>query len=210
MKKITTLFARNMETDRRVRDEIAPGAEWVANGEGVPTIKVDGVCTLVRDGQLYRRFTEQAPGYMVGGGKTRKPQTHSMFEPTSDLDPNTGKREGWIPVGDGPEDQYLRAAFADFSTKMGSTLAGFEGTCEFLGPKSQGNVESVPAHILLPHAWCEPIPDAPRTFEALRDYLGERDIEGIVWHHPDGRMVKIKGKDFGHKRRRRHEDPAAR
>jgi hypothetical protein len=26
-----------------------------------------------------------------------------------------------------------------------------------------------------------------------------KDIEGIVWHHPDGRMVKIKKKDFGYK-----------
>ena len=24
-------------------------------------------------------------------------------------------------------------------------------------------------------------------------------VEGIVWHHPDGRMVKIKRKDFGFK-----------
>ena len=23
------------------------------------------------------------------------------------------------------------------------------------------------------------------------------DIEGIVWHHPDGRMAKIKRRDFG-------------
>lgn len=35
----------------------------------------------------------------------------------------------------------------------------------------------------------------------LRSYLANKDIEGIVWHHPDGRMVKIKGKDFGLKRR---------
>ena len=36
--------------------------------------------------------------------------------------------------------------------------------------------------------------------DALREYLRCRDIEGIVWHHPDGRMVKIKGKDFGFRR----------
>ena len=24
-------------------------------------------------------------------------------------------------------------------------------------------------------------------------------LEGVVWHHPDGRMVKIKRKDFGYK-----------
>jgi hypothetical protein len=29
----------------------------------------------------------------------------------------------------------------------------------------------------------------------------DHNIEGIVWHHSDGRMVKIKAKDFGIKRR---------
>jgi hypothetical protein len=41
---------------------------------------------------------------------------------------------------------------------------------------------------------------APRTFDALREYLKPQDIEGIVWHHPDGRMAKIKKRDFGLKR----------
>ena len=38
---------------------------------------------------------------------------------------------------------------------------------------------------------------APTTIKA---YLADGKIEGIVWHHPDGRMVKIKAKDFGIKR----------
>jgi len=42
--------------------------------------------------------------------------------------------------------------------------------------------------------------DAPRKFEEIKAYLADKDIEGIVWHHPDGRMVKIKKKDFGYKR----------
>lgn len=46
----------------------------------------------------------------------------------------------------------------------------------------------------------EVLADCPRAFDALREYLRGRDIEGVVWHHPDGRMVKIKGKDFGLKR----------
>ena len=88
MKKIVSLFQRNYDTDRLVRDELVPGAEWVANGEGVATLQM---------GRL----------------------------------------------------------------------------------------------------------DAPRTFDALRAFLADHDdIEGIVWHHPDGRMVKIKGKDFGIKRRK--------
>jgi hypothetical protein len=44
------------------------------------------------------------------------------------------------------------------------------------------------------------IPDAPRMFEGLRTWLAENDVEGIVWHHPDGRMAKIKARDFGLKR----------
>jgi hypothetical protein len=28
------------------------------------------------------------------------------------------------------------------------------------------------------------------------DYLRDKPIEGIVWHHEDGRMVKIKKADF--------------
>jgi hypothetical protein len=44
------------------------------------------------------------------------------------------------------------------------------------------------------------LPDVPRDFHALGEYLATHAIEGVVWHHDDGRMVKIKGMDFGHKR----------
>ena len=55
MRKIQSLFMRNYEGDGQVRDEIVPGSEWVANGEGVATRKWDGTCCLVRDGKLYKR-----------------------------------------------------------------------------------------------------------------------------------------------------------
>ena len=38
----------------------------------------------------------------------------------------------------------------------------------------------------------EPLPP-----EALRAYLLPLNIEGIVWTHADGRMVKVKKRDFG-------------
>lgn len=179
MKKIISLFQRNYETDRLVRDEVVPGAEWVLAGEGVATIKFDGVCTMVRDGKVYKR-------YELKPGKTAP----SDWEAADDVDETTGKQMGWVPVGDGPEDKYLREC----------AIPNFDCTCEFLGPKSQGNVEGIPAHVLLPHELAERLPDAPRDFNALREYLSSGEIEGIVWHHPDGRMVKIKAKDFGFKR----------
>ena len=98
----------------------------------------------------------------------------------------------WIAVGDGPEDRWSREAFA-------TSTALPDGTYELCGPKVQGNPEGVPAHCLVTHGG-EVLPDFPRTFDGMRDALRSGEIEGVVFHHPDGRMAKVKGKDFGFKR----------
>ena len=181
MKKIPSLFQRDFN-NRLVVDKITPGTEWVLAGEGKATVKVDGTCCLVRAGKLFKR-------YEVKPGGTPPPN----FEPANEVDENTGKQQGWLPVGDGPEDKYHREAFRDGQ--------GFlDGTYELLGPKVQGNPEKSPQHRLVSHNSLDLDEPVPTGFNELRAYLGSRDIEGIVWHHPDGRMVKIKGKDFGLKR----------
>jgi hypothetical protein len=175
VKKIISLFQRNYEGDRLVRDEVVPGAEWVIAGEGVATEKIDGTCCLVKDGKLFKRY-EVKPG--------RKPPVD--FIPANDVDEKTGKQQGWRPVGDGPEDAYHREANATI---------GADGTYELMGPKVQGNPYGVSRHTLEPHG-AVTLPDAPRDFQGLAGYLQSAGIEGIVWHHPDGRMVKIKANDF--------------
>jgi len=180
MKKIISLFARNYDGNRCVRDEIVPGAEWVAAGEGIATVKRDGTCCMIRDGKLWKR-------YDVKDGKTPP----SDFEPAQEPDPVTGHWPGWRPVGDGPEDRYHREAF---EAHVGRATS--RGTYELVGPKINGNPENLVQHVLLRHG-SEILWDAPRTFNALRVYLEGLDIEGIVWHHSDGRMVKIKTRDFG-------------
>jgi len=157
-----------------VRDEIVPGAEWVPAGEGVATRKYDGTCCMVRDGKLWKR-------YEVKKGKTPPPN----FEAANDPDPITGKQQGWVPVGDGPEDRWHREAFDGQA----------DGTYELCGPKVQGNPEGFESHVLIPHGQ-DILEEAPRTYDEIREYLEKRTIEGIVWHHPDGRMVKIKKRDF--------------
>jgi len=187
MKKIISLFQRNYEGDHFVRDEIVPGAEWVIAGEGVGTRKFDGTCCMVRAGKLYKRYDAK-------NGKTPPPN----FEPAQDPDPVTGHWPGWLPVGDGPEDKYHREALAEYGA---DDL--YDGTYELIGPKVQSNAEHINEHILVRHGG-EVIPENPRTFDAIREFLFRyRDsegftIEGIVWHHPDGRMVKIKRKDFNY------------
>jgi len=38
------------------------------------------------------------------------------------------------------------------------------------------------------------------TSKVLKAWMTGRDVEGIVWHHPDGRMAKLKLRDFGIRR----------
>lgn len=186
MKKIISLYQRNYDGDHLVRDEVVPGAEWVLAGEGAATRKYDGTCCLIRDRRLYKRFD-------LKPGKPPPPD----FE-VEQHDPVTGKSFGWVPVGDGPEDRWHRQAFERLTGRdRGGEL---DGTYELLGPKIQGNPERFTEHELVAHADAAVLPDAPRDFEGLRSYLAEAAIEGIVWHHPEGRMVKIKSRDFGLKR----------
>ena len=174
MKKIISLFQRNYEGDRLVRNEIVPGAEWVIAGEGIATRKYDGTCCLIRSGKFYKRY-EVKPGGKAPVG----------FEPANDVDEATGKQQGWMPVGDGPEDKWHREAFAGGADSFDQPLT--DGTYELLGPKVQGNVEKTSRHVLVPHGKTT-LSDAPRDFDGIKIYLDAKDIEGIVWHHPDGRM----------------------
>ena len=58
MKKIPTLFERKYKNHKVV--EISPnvteGMEWVLDGEGVATIKIDGSCCAIIDGVFYKRY----------------------------------------------------------------------------------------------------------------------------------------------------------
>lgn len=190
MKKIISLFQRNYDGDRLVRDELVPGAEWVANGEGVATQKFDGTSCLVRDGKLFKR-------YEIKKGRTAP----EGFEAAQDQDKVTGDVTGWVPVGIGPEDQWHREAFAQRHHHYWE-----DGTYELCGPKVQGNPEGFKTHILIRHGNDE-LPECPRTHASLKAYLATANIEGVVWHHPDGRMVKIKAKDFGLKRTQSCKEP---
>lgn len=186
MKKIPTIFARNYETDRLVRDEVTPGCEWVLAGEGIATPKWDGTCCMVRDGVLYRRHDRKR-------GKPA-PEGWEPCEPEPDL--VTGHWPGWVPVGDGPEDRWHREGFAKRAEERGGID---DGTYELIGPKVQGNPHDMRhGHWLVDHGGPPLAGNFRRTFDGIRSaVVAMEDFEGIVFHHPDGRMAKIKRRDFG-------------
>jgi len=200
MQKIISLFQRNYDGDRLVRDEIVPGAEWVARGEGQATRKFDGTCCLVKDGKLFKRYDAK-------NGKNPP----EGFVPAQEPDPNTGHWPGWLLCSrDNPADRWHWQAWDNQHTLP-------NGTYELCGPKVQSDAErdyrmseqpDQDIHVLIPHGSYVFASEGngnlydgcPRTFRALRQWFVGKDIEGIVWHHPDGRMVKIKKRDFGMKR----------
>ena len=182
MQKIISLFKRDYEGTRLVYDEIVPGAEWGVMCEGVATEKWDGTACLVRDGKLYKRYDAK---------KGRTPPAN--FEPAqAEPDEITGHFPGWVPVGNGTEDKYHRQAW---------NLAGHalpNGTYELVGENIQGNPYDMAECQLLRHGSEIITPEPERTFDGLKTWFKQHpEVEGIVWHHPDGRMVKVKARDFG-------------
>lgn len=177
MNKIPTIFVRDMSKQPAlVTPEWAAGCEWVRDGEGIPTVKYDGTSVLVRKGKMFKRRELRA-------GDSAPADFESLG-----TDKNTGKTVGWVPVGDGPDDRWHREAF--------DINAWEDGTYELIGPKVQGNKNHASHHTLIQHGG-DPIRDDPRTFEQIRELLSILEVEGFVWHHPDGRMAKIKRRDFG-------------
>ena len=153
MKKIQSLFQRNYETDRLVRNEVVPCSEWVMDGEGIATRKWDGTCCLIQDGQFYRRLD-------VKNGKTPP----KGFIPAQEPDVITGHCPGWILCDrSSNENKYYFEAY--------DKQASWEnGTYELCGERINGNPEHIIGHVLIRHGK-EIIDDAPRTYEKLKNMV---------------------------------------
>ncbi len=187
MRKIPTVFQRDMSGENRRKlcfDAVVPDAAWVTAGEGVAKRKWDGTCVMIHDGNYFKRYDAKH-------GKTPPPG----FIPAQDPDPETGHWPGWIEVGSGPDDKWHWEAMQNTSLEL--TQVTGPRTFELCGPKLQANPERFETHVLLAHDLAEEYPDCPRTFEGLREWFKGKDIEGVVFHHPDGRMAKVKKRDFG-------------
>jgi len=181
MKKIPTLFNRDFEKDPRyVTENLNPEAKWVIDGEGVATRKYDGTCCMVENSKLWKRH------------EVKKGKQEPLGFRLVDEDITTGKKQGWVEVGLGNEDKWHREAVGGNPEKVNLE----DGTYELIGEKIQGNPEKVKGHILIKHSSADIYEGVPRTFSGIKEWLKDKDIEGLVFHHQDGRMAKIKKRDF--------------
>lgn len=209
MKKIKSLFKRDYEGTHLVYNEVVEGCEWVINGEGIPTQKWDGTCCMIKNGVLYKRYDRKLNKSACSRKKKgfKGPWTIHDFKdlpknwtPAQMFDPVSGHWPGWLPVGEGPEDKYFREALESYVSQHGANPE--EGTYELIGEKVGTNDEQIMGHVIIAHG--EDLTDmsgCPRDFDGIKEWLEDKDIEGVVWHHKDGRMCKIKKKDFGLTRR---------
>jgi hypothetical protein len=184
MQSIPTLFIRDYNTrPAKITDTVTEGCQWVLDGEGFASEKLDGTCCMMRGGFLYRRYAYKKGRTPSDGWIPAQP------EPRED-----GNWPGWILVDlKNPADKWHLDALA-YCVMNGIELD--EGTYELVGLKVNGNPYGLKDHRLWRHG-VDLILSCPRDFNGLRSFLEEVPMEGIVWHHEDGRMAKLKRRDFG-------------
>ena len=179
MKKIPTLFLRDTPDMSQVTQDVKPRCAGVVDGQGQAHRKLDGMCCMIDSDKCLWKRREVKEG---------KPEPEGFK--LEEEDPNTGKKFGWVLVNfNDPQDQYFAEAWKVLGPK-------YPGTYELVGPKIQGNAERQPVHQLMKHSDTPVYVGIERTYEGIKEFLRGMEIEGLVFHHPDGRMAKIKKKDF--------------
>lgn len=174
MKKIPTLFERIYENHKviGITNNIIPGMEWVLNGEGDATVKVDGSCCSIINGELYKRY---------GAKKGKKPPIGAI--PCCEPDSVTKHWPHWVKCNkDNAADKWFITAFEN------STYLLADGTYEAIGKHFQGNPYNYINDTLYPHG-SDKI-DVERTFDGIKEYLSTHNIEGIV----SGKMENLNAK----------------
>ena len=191
MIKIPCLFQRDFSSKKPLLLRAATqGSEWVLAGEGVATRKRDGTACLVRGGVLHKRY-DVKKGKSVPAG---------AIACTREADPVTGHWPHWVEVGGERESVWHMEAWTGLRASDGSRFRPKadlpDGTYELCGPKINGNPEALLEHVFIRHG-SEILEHVPRDWDGLRELLKAAPYEGIVFHHPDGRMVKIRRDDYG-------------
>ena len=182
MKKMKTLFERQFENHEVAKclNKVTEGCEWVLDGEGYATEKIDGTCCLIQDGKIYRRYD----------AKAGKPIPEGAIPCQEAPDEITGHFPHWVLCKEEePNDVYHLETFKQKSEWE-------DGTYELIGKHFQGNPYDLPNDVLERHG-IRILENVPRTYEGIRKYLKECKIEGIVFYRGNGEMCKIKRSDFG-------------
>ena len=192
MKKISTLFEINRPHKKAkgvITNIVKPENNWVYTEPGViATQKFDGTACLIEDGDIYKRYDVIiAKGRQVPDGAIA----------CQELDPITGHWPHWVKCRkNNPDDIHFLIAFEGLDNLE-------NGTYELCGPsvatRDGVNKESLNKNTLIKHGSVV-LKLTDFTFESIKNYLENNDIEGIVFYGSDNKMCKIKKSNFNIKR----------
>lgn len=186
MKKIPTLFERTFDEKGRITGilpTVKEGFEWVLRGEGVATVKIDGSCCAIINGEFYKRYDAKK-------GKTPPEGAIPCQEAP---DPVTGHFPHWVKVDENnPADRWFVEAYKN---TMSTGFKFQDGTYEAVGPHFQGNPDNLSNDVLEKHGIR--VIEVERTFEGIKQYLTDNYIEGLVFWKDGEPKCKIKRSDFG-------------
>lgn len=188
MKKIPTLFERVFEKGRIVgiTRNVTPGFEWVLEGEGEATVKIDGSCCAVYDRVFYKRYD----------AKKGKTPPADAIPCTPEPDPITGHWPHWVPVKLAtPGDHWFVVALENSDMSRRKREDVDNKTYEAIGPHFNGNPYHLTEDTLVEHGVQKV--EVERTFEGIRHWLETHDEEGLVFWRDGEPQCKIKRSDFG-------------
>lgn len=184
MKKIPTIFKRDMNNGGKIYNEYF--VNEMLFSIAIPTEKLDGTNVRVT-------VRNHIP---VRLEKRRNPT--SLEKAKGIIDP------WYTDASDSSEDKHIQLALkgTDFSKIRDGEWSG-----EAVGPNIQGNPLNLVGNTIFFFSLDKRsilLEDVPTTFDELKEWLpkqqskfgNECGIEGVVWHLPNGDMMKTKTKDF--------------
>lgn len=184
MKKIPTLFER-VYSEHKIVDvlpNITKGCED-AFLYGKATVKFDGSCCAIINGEFYKRYD----------AKNSKPIPEGAIKCQEEADPITGHLPCWVKCDkENPSDKWFWNAY-DNTEELTANIVN--GTYEAIGKHFQGNPYNYENDYLIKHGESEV--EVVRTFEGVKEFLTNNILEGIVFWYNNEPVCKIKRTDFG-------------
>lgn len=180
MKKIPTLFEREYANHRVVgiNSNVTEGMEWVLDGEGIATVKIDGSCCAIINGEFYKRYDAK---------KGKKAPEGAI--PCCEPDVVTGHHPHWVKVDENNSaDKWFVIAYQNTDNRT-------DGTYEAIGIHFQGNPHGLDCDILVKHG--QEVVEVERSFDGIKEWLRTHNEEGLVFWKDGEPKCKIKRTDFG-------------
>lgn len=183
--EIPTLFER-VYSEHKIVDvlpNITKGCED-AFLYGDATIKMDGSCCAIINGEFYKRYD----------AKKGKPIPKGAIKCQEEADPITGHLPCWVKCDiNNPSDKWFWVAYRNAKNDVENLV---DGTYEAIGKHFQGNPYNYNDDFLVKHGTSIAVVE-DRTFDGIKKWVEHTNQEGLVFWYKGEPVCKIKRTDFG-------------